>query len=169
MKFSRLFLVFFLFILALSLFSQDYLIKVVFSERKLYLINNANLVVASYPVAIPGFVPNYLPVYGSVIVIEKHPHWYPTEKTRKHYLEAHEIELPKVVEPDDPLNAMGIAQIVIKFDTMDINPLIRIHGTNDEESIGKKATSGCIRLHNKDILGLIGIIEGKEIRVVFQK
>ena len=169
MKVSKLFLVFFLFTLSLPLFSQDYLIRVDFSDRKLYLIDSTNVVVATYSVAIPGFVPNYLPAYGIVTAIEKHPHWYPTEKTRKQYLEAYEIVLPKVVEPDDPLNAMGIAQIVIKFDSPDVNPLYRIHGTNKEQSIGLKITSGCIRLSNKDILELIGIIEGKETRVAFEK
>jgi lipoprotein-anchoring transpeptidase ErfK/SrfK len=170
MKFSKVLIVLFLFILSLPLFCEDYLIRVDFSERKLFLVGDSGLIIATYPVAVPGFVPNYLPAYGIVTGIEKNPHWYPTERTRKHYLEAYGIELPKIVNPDDPLNAMGIAQIVIRFDdTMDVNPLIRIHGTNDEDSVGKRVTSGCIRLHNKDILELIGLIEGRQIRVIFDK
>jgi len=169
MKFSKALIVLFLFVLSLPLFCQDYLIRVDFDEYKLFLINDVGIIIAAYPVAIPGFAPNYLPAYGVVAGIEKRPHWYPTEKTRTHYLEAYGIELPKIVEPDDPLNAMGMVQIIIKFDTMDVNPLIRIHGTNDDASIGRRVTSGCIRLHNKDILELIGLIEGKQVRVLFEK
>jgi len=157
------------FVLTAPLLSQEYLICVDFSERHLYLINGDGLVIKQYLVAIPYFVPNYLPAYGEVIAIEKNPYWYPTEKTRKHYLEKYGVELPRAVKPDDPLNAMGIAVIVIKFDSLDVNPLIRIHGTNDPDSIGKKITSGCIRLHNQDILDLIAIIEKSHTRVIFQK
>ncbi|MDP2938713.1 MAG: L,D-transpeptidase family protein, partial [Candidatus Omnitrophota bacterium] len=85
------------------------------------------------------------------------------------YLKQHGEELPKIIEPGDPRNAMGAAQIKIKFNSNDIYPTIRIHGTNNEESIGRRVTLGCIRLHNKDILELIGIIEGKQVRVIFEK
>jgi len=155
-------------VFALPLFPQDFLIRVDFDEYKLYLINDTGIILAAYPVAIPYFSPNYLPAYGNVTGIEKKPYWYPTEKTRLHYLEMHGIDLPKIVAPDDPRNAMGVVQIIIRFDSPDINPLYRIHGTNDDSSIGKKATSGCIRMHNKDILQLINYIDGKQVRVLFE-
>jgi lipoprotein-anchoring transpeptidase ErfK/SrfK len=169
MKFLKFITALFLFISCLSLFSQDYLIRVDFDEYKLFLINDAGIVVAAYPVAVPSFKPNYLPAYGAVTKIDKKPRWYPTEKTRRHYIEVYGIELPKVVESDDPLNAMGAVQIVIKFDSSNVNPLYRIHGTNDESSIGTKATSGCIRMYNKDILKLVGVIDGKQVRVLFER
>ena len=169
MKSSKLLLAFCLLVLSVPLFSQEYLIRVDFSERKLFLIGDTEVVITTYSVAIPGFKPNYLPISGFVTEVERNPHWYPTEKTRKHYLEAYEIELPKIVEPNDPLNAMGAAQIIIQFENAGINPLIRIHGTNEEQLIGQKVTSGCIRLHNKDILELVGIIEGKHTKVIFEK
>ena len=169
MKFLKFFLALFLLIfITLPLLCQDYLIRVDFSDYKLFLINEVGIIFAVYPVAIPSFSPNYLPVFGTMIKIEKRPHWYPTEKTRIHYLEMYGINLPKVVEPDDPLNAMGAVQIIIKFDSPDVNPLYRIHGTNDDGSIGKKATSGCIRMYNRDILELIKIIEDKQVRVLFE-
>lgn len=169
MKFSKVFIVLFLFVFSLPLFCEEYLIRVDFSERKLFLINDVGIIVAAYPVAVPGFNPNFLPAYGTVTRVEKRPYWYPTEGTRQHYLKSHGTELPKVIKPDDPRNSLGVVQIIIKFDSPDINPLYRIHGTNDDNSIGTKSTRGCIRLHNKDILELIGLIEGKQVRVIFEK
>jgi lipoprotein-anchoring transpeptidase ErfK/SrfK len=169
----RAFKILFLLIIFLSLPLQamdyEYLIRVSISERKLYLIDTDAQAVAVYPVAIPNFIPNDLPFEGDVVKTEKNPRWYPTERGRLLYMQQHNEELPKIVEPGNPRNMMGAASIEIKFTTLGVNPLIRIHGTNDENSIGKKVTSGCIRLHNKDILALVDTIEGKKTKVIFEK
>ncbi|MBU2109538.1 L,D-transpeptidase [Patescibacteria group bacterium] len=65
------------------------------------------------------------------------------------------IVLPEKIKPGDPRNAMGI------------DPAIRIHGTNDKSSIGKRISRGCIRLRNEDILKLAEYIENKKIKVLF--
>ncbi len=153
----------------MPLFCEEFLICVNFSDRHLYLIDDNGLIIKWYLVAIPRFNPTYLPAYGEVISIEKNPHWYPTPKTRQHYLEKYGVELPVKVEPDNPLNALGAAVINIKFDSPEVNPLFKIHGTNEPDSIGKKVTSGCIRLHNQDILELIAIIKDKPTRVIFKR
>ncbi|MDP2930545.1 MAG: hypothetical protein Q8N56_02995, partial [bacterium] len=129
MKLSKLLPALCLFILSVPLFSQEYLIRVDFDEYKLFLINDVGIVIAAYPVAIPGFAPNYLPAYGVVTGIKRNPRWYPTERIRGLYLKQHGEELPKIIEPGDPRNAMGAAQIKIKFNSNDIYPTIRIHGT----------------------------------------
>lgn len=36
---------------------------------------------------------------------------------------------------------------------------IGIHGTNDPDSIGKKASRGCIRMRNEDLLALAGHVD----------
>ena len=37
-------------------------------------------------------------------------------------------------------------------------PHIGIHGTNNPASIGKAASKGCIRMHNKDVQELYGLV-----------
>lgn len=39
------------------------------------------------------------------------------------------------------------------------NRYIYIHGTNDEKSIGKKGSIGCIRMKNQDIIDLFGFVK----------
>ncbi|MFB6465546.1 L,D-transpeptidase family protein [Cytobacillus sp. Hz8] len=42
-----------------------------------------------------------------------------------------------------------------------------IHGTNNPYSIGKMVSSGCIRMHNKDVLELASIVpNGTSVRIV---
>ncbi len=40
------------------------------------------------------------------------------------------------------------------------NTLYRIHGTNDSESIGEAASSGCFRMHNAHVVHLAGLVNG---------
>ena len=42
-----------------------------------------------------------------------------------------------------------------------------IHGTNNPSSIGKYVSQGCIRMHNKDVLELAGIVPiGTPVKIV---
>ena len=44
---------------------------------------------------------------------------------------------------------------------------IGIHGTNAPRAIGTRCTKGCIRLHNKDIVELVKLVEvGTPVRVM---
>jgi len=46
-------------------------------------------------------------------------------------------------------------------------PHIGIHGTNNPASIGKAASKGCIRMHNKDVEELFGMVTiGTRVRIV---
>ncbi len=124
--------------------------------------------VKSFPVALPRITPNNLPIEGEVVRIEKRPFWYPTEETREYFKKKKNIDLPNVISPGDPQNAMGKAKIVLFFKTPEVNPLIRIHGTNEPNSIGKRTSGGCIRMHNDDVLALADMIKGKNTFVVFE-
>ncbi|MFC5701496.1 L,D-transpeptidase [Cohnella faecalis] len=55
----------------------------------------------------------------------------------------------KVPNPGGPFGAfwMGLSK-----------PHYGIHGTNDESSIGKRVSHGCIRMHNKDVVELAGLV-----------
>ncbi len=54
--------------------------------------------------------------------------------------------------PDNPLGARALYLYANGRDT-----LFRIHGTNEPESIGTAASSGCIRMLNDHIVGLYEI------------
>lgn len=42
-----------------------------------------------------------------------------------------------------------------------------IHGTNNPASIGKKVSSGCIRMYNKDVLELSNIVPiGTQVKII---
>ena len=55
--------------------------------------------------------------------------------------------LPKVV-PGGPDNPMGARALYLGFSEY------RIHGTNRPDSIGKAASSGCIRMYNGHVIDL---------------
>ena len=67
------------------------------------------------------------------------PDWRPPEQMRRRH-----PELPAFMKggPDNPLGARAIYLG---------SSIYRIHGTNEPESIGKSASSGCIRMRNEDV------------------
>ncbi len=144
-------------------------IVVSFSQRKLVVYDSSYLKIASYPVAIPKkSVKVTLPVYGHVIGTQLNPNWYPTQKLIDYYKKKG-VVLPRVIKAGDPLNAMGEGKIIIKFTSGHITPLSRIHGTYQEWLIGKRVSSGCIRMKNSDIKSLIKIIKNKKTSVIYKQ
>ena len=66
---------------------------------------------------------------------------------------------------DNPLGARALYLFEGGRDT-----LYRIHGTNEPWSIGKAASSGCIRLFNQDIINLYGRVpKGTDVVVLAHK
>jgi len=72
------------------------------------------------------------------------PAWSPPESIRKDYR-----RLPPVVPGGSPQNPMGVAAM-----TLSGGGQYAIHGTNNEASIGRFVSHGCIRMHNADITDL---------------
>lgn len=150
--------------------AQDYqyLIRVSIDQRTLFLhkTDNETKILTSFPVAVPK--ENYypLPMHGMAESIEIDPYWYPLEQSRALYLRDHGEELPNILPPGDPRNAMGKAKININWETTQTP--FKIHGTNNPASIGKKATGGCIRLKNENILELAKMLKGAKIKVCFE-
>lgn len=52
--------------------------------------------------------------------------------------------------PDNPLGARAL----YLYDPQGRDTLYRIHGTNEPETIGRDASSGCIRMRNVDVIDL---------------
>ncbi len=147
----------------------DYLLTVSINERNLtlYKINTTETEkLGFYPIAAPANDWLPLPLIGKVKKIEINPWWYPTEKTRIAYLKKKGTELPSVLKPDDLRNAMGKAKIIINFENFETP--IRIHGTNDPSSIGKRVSRGCIRMHNEDIEKMAQTIQGLKTKVIIK-
>jgi lipoprotein-anchoring transpeptidase ErfK/SrfK len=78
------------------------------------------------------------------------PTWTPTANMRKR-----NPKLPVQVKggPENPLGARALYLYQNGVDT-----LYRIHGTNEPWSIGKAASSGCIRMLNESVFELYGSV-----------
>lgn len=73
----------------------------------------------------------------------KNPAWYPPESVKRE-AEARGETAPSVVPPG-PDNPLGDHAIILGFDGY------LIHGTNQPDGIGMRASRGCIRMLPKDI------------------
>jgi lipoprotein-anchoring transpeptidase ErfK/SrfK len=80
----------------------------------------------------------------------KWPTWTPTASMRKR-----NPRLPVQMKggPENPLGARALYLFQDGIDT-----LYRIHGTSEPWSIGKAASSGCIRMLNEDVFELYGSV-----------
>ncbi len=74
------------------------------------------------------------------------PSWFPTDD-----MLAEAPGLPSQIQPgpDNPLGARALYLYANGKDT-----LYRIHGTSEPWTIGTKASSGCIRMFNEDVIDL---------------
>ncbi|HEY7765638.1 MAG TPA: L,D-transpeptidase [Aestuariivirgaceae bacterium] len=79
----------------------------------------------------------------------KWPAWYPPKEMQARDREAWRWRRGMPGGPRNPLGARALYLYKGKVDT-----LFRIHGTRDPKSIGKAASSGCIRMLNADIMEL---------------
>jgi len=85
------------------------------------------------------------------------PAWYPTKSEREE-----DPDLPEFVPPG-PDNPMGDYAIYLGWKGY------AIHGTNKPDSIGRRDSSGCIRLYPEDIENLFKLVEpGTPVTIVNQ-
>lgn len=144
----------------------DYYILVDLKVLKLILKNpNTFEIIEIYPIAGPTSI-NYLrplPKIGEVSRVVFYPTWRPTENIKLNYQRKYNVTLPDVIPPGHPQNALGVAAIYLSFDGQE--SIYRIHGTNDPKSIGTYASSGCIRMYNKDVEKLAQKIINKRTKV----
>lgn len=85
------------------------------------------------------------------------PTWHPTDRMRQE-----DPKLPAVVGPG-PDNPMGTHAMYLGF------PLLAIHGTNKPYGIGRRVSSGCIRMFPEDIIKMYEMTPaGTKVTVVDQ-
>ncbi len=110
------------------------------SERHLYLVLGYGRAIR-YPVAVGKRGKEWA---GETVITRKvaNPTWAaPAVVHRDH------PELPEIIPPG-PSNPLGPRALVLAADEY------AIHGTNRPDSIGTKASYGCIRMFNHDIIDL---------------
>ena len=98
--------------------------------------------------------------HGTAIVGRKAkwPSWTPTANMRRR-----NPALP-VRQAGGPKNPLGARALYLYKDGVDT--LYRIHGTNDASSIGKPASSGCIRMFNEHVFELFAEVRVGTVVVV---
>lgn len=126
-------------------------------EMRLYAYVNGDEAPTTYPIGI-GREGLDTPL-GKTKIVRKveGPTWRPTPRMR-----AEKPELPEVVEPG-PENPMGTHALYLGW------PQYAIHGTNRPFGIGRRISSGCIRLYPEDTIALYNMIPvGTQVTVVNQ-
>lgn len=120
--------------LAEKYFKYEQFIVIEKSQNRLYFYKLGELV-KSFPVA-TGAKPSYTPE-GLFSVVEK-------IKNRPYY--------KGKIKGGDPKNPLGDRWLGLKVvKNGKVSYAYGIHGTNNEKSIGKYVSEGCIRMHNEDV------------------
>ncbi len=120
-------------------------------EMRMYYYPKNTNEVYTYPIGI-GKIGKTIPIeYTSITKKVKDPSWIPPEDIREFNL-AQGVILPQVM-PAGPDNPLGPYAIYMRI------PTFLIHSTIFPESIGKRASFGCLRMYEKDIFHFFPSIE----------
>ncbi len=127
------------------------------AEMRLYYYKSAYAPPTTFPIGI-GREGLRTPSGSTTVVRKKDgPTWTPTPRMRKE-----DPTLPSFVPPG-PENPMGSHALYLGF------PQIAIHGTNKPYGIGRRVSSGCIRMFPEDITQMFSMIPvGTKVTVVDQ-
>ncbi|MFD0916158.1 L,D-transpeptidase [Pseudahrensia aquimaris] len=126
-------------------------------ERRLYLVMEGGKA-RRYAIGVgkPGF--EWAGVH-KVTRKAEWPDWRPPQSMIKRE-RAKGRELPAFM-PGGPENPMGARALYLG------STIYRIHGTNQDWSIGKAVSSGCIRMRNQDVMDLYDRVpRGSKVRVI---
>ncbi len=116
-------------------------IVVSFGDRRLYYVDGKGHALA-YPIAVPREDARWA---GVTVISEKkvNPAWTPTP-----HMLAKNPNLPSFVPGGHPMNPLGVRAMYLAGGEY------RIHGTDAPWTIGTAASSGCVRMFNKDAIDL---------------
>lgn len=116
------------------------------AELRIYFYHPNSNLVSTYPVGI-GRTGWKTPIGATKITKKReHPSWTPPDSIREHYEDQGKI-LPDVVPPG-PNNPLGNYAMNLAWSGY------LIHGTNQQNSVGLRSSSGCIRMYAEDIKSL---------------
>ncbi len=123
-------------------------------ERHLYLVQeNGDALRYGVSIGKEGFSWS-----GRAVVdhVRKWPTWTPPAEM---VARRPELEKYRSGQPGGPKNPLGARALYIYKDGVDT--LYRVHGTPDWRSVGKAASSGCVRMINQDVIDLYERVKGK--------
>jgi len=160
-------------IISLSLFA-DYSVNISISEQRLYLIDDGSIM-RSYPISSSAYgegqIENSLKTpLGKHEIKEKigtNVSKYQFFVSREHIPQEADIIHELFDSSDDFITTRimwltGLTEGINRGGNVDsFKRFIYIHGTHEEGLIGKKASHGCIRMLNHDVLELFNIIPEK--------
>lgn len=119
-------------------------------EMRLYYYPNSSDSVMTFPIGI-GKIGNTIPIRNSIVSRKTlNPTWTPGPDVRR-YNEEQGIDLPRVMPPG-PDNPLGPYAIYLNI------PSFLMHSTIFPESIGRRASFGCIRMNEGDIKDLYPLV-----------
>jgi len=128
-------------------------------EMRLYYYPQGSSNVMTFPIGI-GKIGKTIPVRNTIIARKTvNPTWTPPADIRQ-FDEEQGIQLPKVMPagPDNPLGPYGIYLGI---------PSYLIHSTIFPESIGRRASFGCIRMNESDIKQFFPIVaRGTPVEII---
>lgn len=127
------------------------------AEMRVYFFKDEGKPPITYPISI-GREGLQTPIGSTTIVRKaKDPTWRPTERMRKE-----DPDLPAVVGPG-PDNPLGNRALYFGW------PSYAMHGTNKPYGIGRRVSSGCIRMYPENIEELYPMVPvGTKVTVVDQ-
>jgi L,D-transpeptidase ErfK/SrfK len=128
-------------------------------EMRMYYYPKNGGMVMTYPIGI-GKIGKTIPIQNTSITRKKiNPHWIPPKDIRE-FNEEQGITLPRVMPPG-PDNPLGPYAIYLRI------PTFLIHSTIFPESIGRRASFGCIRMNESDIKQFFPLVEaGTPVAIV---
>lgn len=122
-------------------------------EMRMYYYPAGSNQVLTYPIGI-GKIGKTIPLANNAVITRKkiNPTWIPPEDIREFNLEKG-IVLPRIMPPgpDNPLGPYAIYMSI---------PTYLIHSTPFPESVGTRASFGCIRMYENDIKTFFPSITG---------
>jgi L,D-transpeptidase ErfK/SrfK len=127
------------------------------ADMRLYFFDENNSITRSFPIGIGRDGLNTPTGVTKVVRKKREPSWRPTARMRKE-----DPELPEVV-PAGPDNPLGSRAMYLGW------PEYLIHGTNKPWGVGRRVSSGCVRMYPEDVEALFELVEvGTKVTVVDQ-
>lgn len=127
------------------------------ADMRLYYFDENNSITRSFPIGIGRDGLNTPIGVTEVVRKKKEPSWRPTARMRKE-----DPELPEVV-PAGPDNPLGSRAMYLGW------PQYLIHGTNKPWGVGRRVSSGCVRMYPEDVETLFELVKvGTKVTVVDQ-
>ncbi len=117
------------------------------ADMRLYFFEKGSVAPRSFPIGIGRDGLNTPTGVTKVVRKRKDPSWHPTVRMRKE-----DPELPEVV-PAGPDNPLGTRAMYLGWSEY------LIHGTNQPWGVGRRVSSGCVRMYPEDVETLFGLVD----------